>query len=70
MVKKESIAGVAARVQQEGLGYAVQHYMSGKDIADPELAKLWDEAAEALDKLEKFFAEKLGGDWEISEVEE
>lgn len=64
--KKQSIASAAARVQQEGIGYAVQHYMSGKDIADPELAKLWDEAAAALDRLEKFFARNLGKDWETN----
>lgn len=60
---KVSIIAAAARVRQEGIGYAVQHYMRGEDIEDHTLATLWDRAAQALDDLESFFAHKLGEDW-------
>lgn len=61
--EKVSVANAAARCEQEGIGYAVQHYMSGKHIADPECAKLWDEAAAALNKLEAYFEKKMGKNW-------
>lgn len=42
---------LAAVVDNEGLGYAVQHYLAAERIADPEVRKLWQEAADALDRL-------------------
>lgn len=50
--KKLTDEQVYWKVDSEGLGYAVQFYMAGDSIANPELAKLWDEAAEALDKIQ------------------
>jgi hypothetical protein len=44
---------VRARVDQEGLEYAVRHYMDGSSIQNPVTAKLWDEAATALNALAK-----------------
>lgn len=44
---------VRERVEQEGLDYAVRHYMDGSSIQNPVTAKLWDEAATALEKLAK-----------------
>ena len=45
---------VKERVEQEGLEYAVRHYMSSDSIKNPELAKLWDDAAASLDALAKY----------------
>lgn len=45
---------VAEIVNQEGIGYAVLHYMSSKDIKDKELKKLWNKAHKALKNLEDF----------------
>jgi uncharacterized protein YgfB (UPF0149 family) len=50
--KKMSLEEVAAKVEWEGLGYAVQHYMTGDSIADPHLAELWDQAKELLDEID------------------
>lgn len=44
---------VAAVVEAEGLGYAVQHYMSADRIANPKLRGLWKRAADALDAIDK-----------------
>lgn len=41
-------------VEKEGLGYAVQHYCDGSYFKDPELGRLWDEAARALDAVSKY----------------
>lgn len=38
-------------VDSEGLDYAVRHYMDSNGIGNPETAKLWDAAAEALNAL-------------------
>lgn len=39
---------VAAVVDSEGLGYAIEHYMSADSIEDPVLAARWCAAKEAL----------------------
>jgi len=41
-------------VESEGLGYAVQDYMSADDINDPKLRKLWHNAKVALDALSSY----------------
>ena len=63
---KVSVIAAAARVRQEGIGYAVQHCICSDDIADPALATLWDHAAAALNDLETFFTQKLGSDWQTT----
>ena len=40
-------------VEDEGLDYAIRHYMGSDSIKNPETAKLWDDAALALDALAK-----------------
>lgn len=49
---KKDLQEVRDIVENEGLGYAVQHYMSAESIADPSIAKRWREAKKALDLLE------------------
>lgn len=44
---------IAEIVEREGLGYAVQWYMSGKNFKDKYLANLWDETKERLDEIEE-----------------
>jgi hypothetical protein len=43
---------IANKVELEGLGYMVQHYMSADYVEDPVLAKWWRTAKEALDEIE------------------
>ena len=52
-MSKKSLQDVADIVDNEGLGYAVQDYMSADSIEDEELAKLWDEAGIILNKIDK-----------------
>jgi len=51
--KKMGLEQVAGVVENEGLGYAVQHYMSGKDIEDIHLAQLWDQAGDLLNEIDE-----------------
>ena len=39
-------------VECEGLGYAIQHYMSSDRIADEYLAKKWKQCGELLNEIE------------------
>jgi hypothetical protein len=38
-------------IANEGVGYAVQHYIRGSEFKDPETVKLWNAADVALDNL-------------------
>lgn len=49
---KKSIVEVIGIVDSEGLGYAVQDYLSHDDIADVDLADAWRRAKEALDEID------------------
>jgi hypothetical protein len=51
-MKKMKLKEVAEVVNNEGLGYAVQHYLDSAQIEDPELAKQWGKARAALDIIE------------------
>ena len=44
---------VAAKVAWEGLGACVQHCLGHEHIKDPALGKLWLQAKEALDGIDK-----------------
>lgn len=50
-------------IENEGTGYAVQHYISGSKFKDPETARLWTLAAETLDALEAHLREETGRDF-------
>lgn len=41
-------------LENEGTGYAIQHYTSGYKIADPVLAKMWDECKERMFAIEQY----------------
>ena len=47
-----NIKEVAEIVENEGLGYAVQHYMSSDDIENKALKSLWDIASAALKAID------------------
>jgi len=49
-----TVEQVASYVDNEGLGYAIQHGLSAERIADPELARLWAEAKTALDGVDSY----------------
>ena len=57
--KKYSIEDIANVISNEGLGYAIQSYLGWKDIEDKQLAKLWKQAADAMDKIEDITREFL-----------
>lgn len=42
---------VTSIIDNEGLSYAIQHYIGSNQIEDPKLAVLWKEARCILDKI-------------------
>lgn len=64
MSEKISIAEAAVEIDQEGFGYAIMDHIGSDHIEDPELAKLWENAKWALKKVELFFEQKLGKNWQ------
>ncbi len=47
----------SAIIENEGIGYAVQHYISGEEFKDPATAKLWLNAEKALNDLKEYLEE-------------
>jgi len=61
MSEKRSIQDVADIVEIEGLGYAVSNYLSAENIEEPELARQWKIAKEALTAIENIIEPFLNG---------
>lgn len=65
--KQLTINDVERVVEREGFSYAVQHYLSDRDIKDPKLAALWKKARLALDRVESYVeVNKLSADEELN----
>lgn len=47
-------------IENEGVGYAVMHYIGGDAFKDAETAKLWSEASRALETLCNHLAVETG----------
>lgn len=45
--------------EKEGHGYALESYLSSEHIENPELKILWENAANAIQKLTKYFEDKV-----------
>jgi hypothetical protein len=60
---KKTVEEVGVIVGIEGLGYAVQDYLSHIRIEDEKLSLLWKEASDKLDEIENYLKEKLGEDF-------
>lgn len=44
-------------IDNEGVGYAVQHYIDGSEFSDPQTVKLWNKACSSLDDLEEYLGD-------------
>ena len=51
MTRKYDDFEVQEICEDEGLDYAVRHYMGPESIKNPETARLWEEAGKALNAL-------------------
>jgi len=51
---KMSIEDVKLVIENEGLGYAIQNYMSYNEIEDKKLASMWKKAAKILNNIEDY----------------
>lgn len=51
---------VGGIVENEGLGYAVQHYMPHTVIKDQEIAQRWKAAADAMNELDRYLRDEAG----------
>lgn len=47
-------------IENEGLEYAVRHYIDGAEFKDPVTECLWTEAAQALGRLVKHLENETG----------
>ncbi len=47
-------------IENEGVGYAVQHYISGDSFKDPKTAELWNAANKALTDLCEYLSRETG----------
>lgn len=64
---KRTVEEIADIINAEGLGYAIQHYLSGSNIEDQKLSKMWDEAESLLCRIEErieSLMRKKDPDWE------
>jgi|CXWL01.1.fsa_nt_gi hypothetical protein len=50
---KMTIEEIGHVVENEGLGYAIQSYLSADDIQDTRLAELWQQAKDILDEIDE-----------------
>lgn len=70
--KKWTTLEVAHKADWEGLGDMIQNYLDADNIADPELAQLWDDAKDAMQRIDRILEEALNeadGDPEDDEEE-
>jgi hypothetical protein len=58
---KLSNAKAGQIIANEGIGYAVQSYISASEFSDPLTVKLWGDACNALDLLEEHLRDEIDG---------
>lgn len=58
--EKYTNGDVIDRIEQEGIGYAIMHYMDSSHIKDPETVRLWDNASNALSELVTYLERDTG----------
>lgn len=64
MAEKEYTNGDAVDIiENEGVGYAVQHYVSGSWFKDDTTERLWTNAANALELLQDYLRKDTGRDF-------
>lgn len=54
---KKSLQEVRDIIESEGLGYAIQAYISGNSIEDAWLAKKWNQASELLYEIHEYICD-------------
>jgi hypothetical protein len=59
---KLTLNEVYNKTEFEGLEYALLHYFSGDEIADPKLSKLWKKARKSLKELNTYLLDNFDGD--------
>lgn len=50
-MEKLTLRQIKVTVEDEGLGYSIESYLSHKAIADEELAEWWEEARVLMEKI-------------------
>ena len=60
MPSDKSNGDAVAIINNEGIGYAVRHYISGSAFKDPETAKRWKAADDALCALVEHLERETG----------
>ena len=57
-----TLEDVAHIVDAEGLGYAIESYMSGDQIDDPVLKEKWNQAAKLLQEIRSMLPDDIYDD--------
>lgn len=57
-----TLEGLAGIVETEGLGYAIEDYLSADRIADPEVRTLWDQASKAMKRIRELLPDPEEGE--------
>lgn len=57
--EKATVEDLKIIINTEGIGYAIQYYISAKEIEDKELARLWKRAKKLLDLIEQRIRDKI-----------
>lgn len=55
--RKVSVSEIASIIESEGLGYAIEGYISSDQIADSDLADMWERAAAVLAEITDYVEE-------------
>lgn len=67
---KYTVAEIYEIVEQEGLGQAVNQYVSADRIADPVLSTLWEDTKALLEQIETYLEENHNEPFDLSEEDE
>jgi hypothetical protein len=52
--RKLSVSEIAHVIESEGLGYAIQSYLSSSQIKDDDLADMWERASDLLKEITEY----------------
>jgi hypothetical protein len=52
-MKKWNTDDIYWKVQEDGLGYTIQHYLSGYEIKNESLAEKWDQCSKLLSEIDR-----------------
>jgi len=68
--QKHSVSEIAGIIENEGLGYAIQSYISPSSIKDEDLADMWERARELLNEIQEYVEDNADDVDDASDADE